>query len=79
MKSNLIYLVSPVSRERILSWFPKWHTPEASLQFEEHFQAEVRTAYQLDGTQQVRRSSSVLHLFTTEEQWTVARRCIEGE
>ncbi|KAM8993517.1 ras-related protein Rab-36 [Ara ararauna] len=66
MKSNLIHLVSPVSRDRVLSWFPKdfckvgitqfiptavlsyfqWYTPEASLQFEEHFHAEVRTACQ---------------------------------
>ncbi|KAM9527185.1 ras-related protein Rab-36 [Guaruba guarouba] len=66
MKSNKIHLVSPVSRDRVLSWFPKdfckvgitqfiptavlsyfqWYTPEASLQFEEHFHAEVRTACQ---------------------------------
>ncbi|XP_009931501.1 ras-related protein Rab-36 [Opisthocomus hoazin] len=46
MKYNLMHLVPPVSRDRIISQFPKWYTPEASLQFKEHFHAQVRTACQ---------------------------------
>ncbi|XP_074966398.1 ras-related protein Rab-36 isoform X2 [Phalacrocorax aristotelis] len=46
MKSNLMYLVPPVSRDRIISQFPKWYTPEACLQFKENFHAQVRTACQ---------------------------------
>ncbi|XP_010117813.1 PREDICTED: ras-related protein Rab-36 isoform X2 [Chlamydotis macqueenii] len=46
MKSNLMHLVPPVSRDRIISQFPKWYTPEACLQFKEHFHAEVKTACQ---------------------------------
>ncbi|NWI73212.1 RAB36 protein, partial [Dryoscopus gambensis] len=44
MKSSLMHLVPPVSRERIISQFPKWYTPEACLQFKEHFHAQVRSA-----------------------------------
>ncbi|XP_009461969.1 PREDICTED: ras-related protein Rab-36 isoform X2 [Nipponia nippon] len=46
MKSNLMHLVPPVSRDRIISQFPKWYTPEACLQFKDHFHAQVRTACQ---------------------------------
>ncbi|XP_066187176.1 ras-related protein Rab-36 isoform X2 [Sylvia atricapilla] len=46
MKSSLMHLVPPVSRERIISQFPKWYTPEACLQFKEHFHAQVRAACQ---------------------------------
>ncbi|XP_064322041.1 ras-related protein Rab-36 isoform X2 [Phalacrocorax carbo] len=46
MKSNLMYLVPPVSRDRIISEFPKWYTPEACLQFKENFHAQVRTVCQ---------------------------------
>nr|XP_009484156.1 PREDICTED: ras-related protein Rab-36 isoform X2 [Pelecanus crispus] len=46
MKSNLMHFVPPVSRDRIISQFPKWYTPEACLQFKEHFHAQVRTACQ---------------------------------
>ncbi|XP_010140917.1 PREDICTED: ras-related protein Rab-36 isoform X2 [Buceros rhinoceros silvestris] len=46
MKSNLMHLVPPVSRDRVISQFPKWYTPEACLQFKEHFHAQVRTACQ---------------------------------
>ncbi|XP_053849605.1 ras-related protein Rab-36 isoform X2 [Vidua macroura] len=46
MKSSLMHLVPPVSRERIISQFPKWYTPEACLQFKEHFHTQVRTACQ---------------------------------
>ncbi|XP_063207496.1 ras-related protein Rab-36 isoform X2 [Chroicocephalus ridibundus] len=46
MKSNIMHFVPPVSRDRIISQFPKWYTSEASLQFKEHFHAQVRTACQ---------------------------------
>ncbi|KAM9371751.1 ras-related protein Rab-36 [Phaethornis superciliosus] len=46
MKANLMDLVPPLSRDRIISKFPKWYTPEACLQFKEHFHAQVRTACQ---------------------------------
>ncbi|XP_009886861.1 PREDICTED: ras-related protein Rab-36 isoform X2 [Charadrius vociferus] len=46
MKSNLMHFVPAVSRDRIISHFPKWYTPEACLQFKEHFHAQVRTACQ---------------------------------
>ncbi|NXX18510.1 RAB36 protein, partial [Podargus strigoides] len=46
MKSNLTHLVPPVTRDRIISQFPKSYTPEACLQFKEHFHAQVRTACQ---------------------------------
>nr|XP_009685712.1 PREDICTED: ras-related protein Rab-36 isoform X2 [Struthio camelus australis] len=46
MKSSLMHLIPPVSRDRIISQFPKWYTPEACLQFKEHFHARVRTACQ---------------------------------
>ncbi|NXN93603.1 RAB36 protein, partial [Rhinopomastus cyanomelas] len=46
MKSNLMHLVPPVSRDRIISQFPKWYTPEACLQFKDHFHAQVRSICQ---------------------------------
>eukprot|EP00076_Gallus_gallus_P007719 XP_004934408.1 ras-related protein Rab-36 [Gallus gallus] len=46
MKSNLKHMVPPVSRDRIISQFPKWYTPEACLQFKDHFHAQLRTACQ---------------------------------
>ncbi|XP_068013212.1 ras-related protein Rab-36 isoform X2 [Melanerpes formicivorus] len=46
MKSSLMHLVPPVSRYRVISQFPKWYTPEACLQFKEHFHAQVRAACQ---------------------------------
>ncbi|XP_010215711.1 PREDICTED: ras-related protein Rab-36 isoform X2 [Tinamus guttatus] len=46
MKSSLMHFVPPVSRDRVISQFPKWYTPEACLQFKEHFHAQVRTACQ---------------------------------
>ncbi|NXQ85071.1 RAB36 protein, partial [Nyctibius grandis] len=46
MKANLMHLVPPVTRDRIISRFPKWYTPEACLEFKEHFHAQVRTACQ---------------------------------
>ncbi|XP_010003106.1 PREDICTED: ras-related protein Rab-36 [Chaetura pelagica] len=46
MNANLMHVVPPVSRNRIISQFPKWYTPEACLQFKEHFHARVRTACQ---------------------------------
>ncbi|XP_032303817.1 ras-related protein Rab-36 isoform X3 [Coturnix japonica] len=46
MKSNPKHMVPPVSRDRIISRFPKWYTPEACLQFKDHFHAQLRTACQ---------------------------------
>ncbi|NWH57275.1 RAB36 protein, partial [Geococcyx californianus] len=46
MNSNLMHLVPPVSRDRRISQFPKWYTPEACLQLKEHFHAQVSTACQ---------------------------------
>ncbi len=39
-------MVPPVSKDRIISQFPKWYTPEACLQFKDHFHAQLRTACQ---------------------------------
>ncbi|XP_051661328.1 ras-related protein Rab-36 isoform X3 [Manacus candei] len=46
MKSSLMHFVPPVSRDRIISQFPKWYTPEACLQLKEHFHTQVSTAWQ---------------------------------
>ncbi|XP_017669585.1 PREDICTED: ras-related protein Rab-36 isoform X2 [Lepidothrix coronata] len=46
MKSSLMHFVPPVSRDRIISQFPKWYTPEACLQLKEHFHTQVSTACQ---------------------------------
>ncbi|XP_054852950.1 ras-related protein Rab-36 isoform X2 [Eublepharis macularius] len=46
MKTTLLHVVPPVSRDRIISHFPKWYTPEACLQFKDHFHAQVRSACQ---------------------------------
>ncbi|CAM2103228.1 ras-related protein Rab-36 isoform X1 [Caretta caretta] len=50
MKSSLMHLIPPVSRDRIISHFPKWYTPEACLQFKDHFHALVRSACQQHNT-----------------------------
>ncbi|XP_030438736.1 ras-related protein Rab-36 isoform X2 [Gopherus evgoodei] len=50
MKSSLMHLIPPVSRDRIISHFPKWYTPEACLQFKDHFHALVRSACQQRNT-----------------------------
>ncbi|XP_043924794.1 ras-related protein Rab-36 [Protopterus annectens] len=46
MNNGALQLTPPVSRDRVISHFPKWYTPEACHQFKDHFQAEVRNACQ---------------------------------
>ncbi|XP_027701489.1 ras-related protein Rab-36 isoform X2 [Vombatus ursinus] len=46
MESNLMVLAPPVGRDRIISDFPKWYTPEACLQLKDHFHRQVRAACQ---------------------------------
>ncbi|XP_038619047.1 ras-related protein Rab-36 isoform X3 [Tachyglossus aculeatus] len=50
MKSNLMPLGPPVSRDRVISNFPKWYTPEACLQLREHFHEQVKNACQRRNT-----------------------------
>ncbi|XP_077164966.1 ras-related protein Rab-36 [Paroedura picta] len=50
MKTTLLHIVPPVSRDRIISHFPKWYTPEACLQFKDHFHTQVRSACQRRNT-----------------------------
>lgn len=44
MKTTLLRISPPVSRNRIISHLPKWYTPEACLQLKDHFHAQVRSA-----------------------------------
>ncbi|XP_043851383.1 ras-related protein Rab-36 isoform X1 [Dromiciops gliroides] len=44
MKPDLVLLGPPVSRDRVVSDFPKWYTPEACLQLKEDFHRQVRAA-----------------------------------
>uniref|UniRef100_H3BED2 Ras-related protein Rab-36 n=1 Tax=Latimeria chalumnae TaxID=7897 RepID=H3BED2_LATCH len=46
MMNGMLHLASPVNRDRIIFKFPKWYTPEACLQFKDHFHTQVRTACQ---------------------------------
>ncbi|XP_073745850.1 ras-related protein Rab-36 isoform X2 [Callorhinus ursinus] len=46
MRSSLMPLGPPVSRDRIITSFPKWYTPEACLQLKEHFHGQVSTTCQ---------------------------------
>ncbi|XP_036597733.1 ras-related protein Rab-36 isoform X2 [Trichosurus vulpecula] len=46
MESHLMPLGPPVSRDRVISDFPKWYTPEACLQLKDHFNRQVRAACQ---------------------------------
>ncbi|XP_048199480.1 ras-related protein Rab-36 [Perognathus longimembris pacificus] len=46
MKSSLMPLGPPVSRDRVITNFPKWYTPDACLQLKEHFHGQVSTACQ---------------------------------
>ncbi|XP_053136442.1 ras-related protein Rab-36 [Hemicordylus capensis] len=50
MKATLLHVTPPVSRDRIISHFPKWYTPEACLQFKDHFHTLVRSASQQRNT-----------------------------
>ncbi|XP_072839182.2 ras-related protein Rab-36 isoform X1 [Pogona vitticeps] len=42
----LLHAGPPVSRDRIISRFPKWYTPEAALQLKDHFLYHVKDACQ---------------------------------
>ncbi|XP_078008032.1 ras-related protein Rab-36 isoform X3 [Phascolarctos cinereus] len=46
MESHLMLLGPPVSRDRVISDFPKWYTPEACLQLKDHFHGQVQAACQ---------------------------------
>ncbi|XP_010861814.1 PREDICTED: ras-related protein Rab-36 [Bison bison bison] len=50
MRSSLTPLGSSVSRDRVISSFPKWYTPAACLQLREHFHGQVSTACQRGNT-----------------------------
>uniref|UniRef100_A0A8C6W8E9 Ras-related protein Rab-36 n=2 Tax=Nannospalax galili TaxID=1026970 RepID=A0A8C6W8E9_NANGA len=50
MRSSLTPLGPPVSRDRIITSFPKWYTPDACLQLKEHFHGQVSTACQRRNT-----------------------------
>ncbi|XP_036849421.2 ras-related protein Rab-36 isoform X4 [Manis javanica] len=50
MRSSLMPLGPPVSRDRIITSFPKWYTPNACLQLREHFHGQVSTVCQSRNT-----------------------------
>ncbi|XP_042090104.1 ras-related protein Rab-36 isoform X1 [Ovis aries] len=50
MRSSLTPLGPSVSRDRIISSFPKWYTPAACLQLREHFHGQVSAACQRGNT-----------------------------
>ncbi|XP_057347551.1 ras-related protein Rab-36 isoform X6 [Manis pentadactyla] len=50
MRSSLMPLGPPVSRDRIITSFPKWYTPNACLQLREHFHSQVSTVCQSRNT-----------------------------
>ncbi|XP_063000095.1 ras-related protein Rab-36 [Elgaria multicarinata webbii] len=50
MAATLLRVTPPVSRDRMISQFPKWYTPEACLQFKDHFHTQVRNACQRRNT-----------------------------
>ncbi|KAM5226589.1 ras-related protein Rab-36 isoform 3-T3 [Hipposideros larvatus] len=50
MKSSLMPLGPPVSRDRIIASFPKWYTPAACLQLKEHFHGQVNATCQRRNT-----------------------------
>ncbi|XP_077730605.1 ras-related protein Rab-36 isoform X5 [Canis aureus] len=50
MRSSLTSLGPPVSRDRIITSFPKWYTPDACLQLKEHFHGQVSTTCQRRNT-----------------------------
>ncbi|XP_077776709.1 ras-related protein Rab-36 isoform X3 [Podarcis muralis] len=50
MKANFLHVTPPVSRDRTISHFPKWYTPEACLQLKDHFHAQVRSACRRQNT-----------------------------
>ncbi|ELK15623.1 Ras-related protein Rab-36 [Pteropus alecto] len=50
MRSSLTPLGPTVSRDRIITCFPKWYTPNACLQLKEHFHGQVNAACQRRNT-----------------------------
>ncbi|KAF0885881.1 RAB36 protein, partial [Crocuta crocuta] len=50
MRSSLMPLGPPVSRDRIITSFPKWYTPNACLQLKEHFHGQVSSTCQSRNT-----------------------------
>ncbi|XP_032451308.1 ras-related protein Rab-36 isoform X4 [Lynx canadensis] len=50
MRSSLTPLGPPVSRDRIITSFPKWYTPDACLQLKEHFHGQVSSTCQSRNT-----------------------------
>uniref|UniRef100_A0A8D0TZK2 Ras-related protein Rab-36 n=1 Tax=Sus scrofa TaxID=9823 RepID=A0A8D0TZK2_PIG len=50
MRSSLPPLGPPVSRDRVITSFPKWYTPAACLQLREHFHGQVSAACQRGNT-----------------------------
>ncbi|XP_030769946.1 ras-related protein Rab-36 isoform X4 [Rhinopithecus roxellana] len=50
MRSCPTPLGPPVSRDRVITTFPKWYTPEACLQLREHFHGQVSAACQRRNT-----------------------------
>ncbi|XP_053061460.1 ras-related protein Rab-36 isoform X1 [Acinonyx jubatus] len=50
MRSSLTPLGPPVSRDRIITSFPKWYTPGACLQLKEHFHGQVSSTCQSRNT-----------------------------
>ncbi|XP_045880883.1 ras-related protein Rab-36 isoform X1 [Meles meles] len=50
MRSSLTPLGPPVSRDRVITSFPKWYTPDACLQLKEHFHGQVSATCQRRNT-----------------------------
>ncbi|XP_034497911.1 ras-related protein Rab-36 isoform X3 [Ailuropoda melanoleuca] len=50
MRSSLTPLGPPVSRDRVITSFPKWYTPDACLQLKERFHGQVSTTCQRKNT-----------------------------
>ncbi|XP_065760732.1 ras-related protein Rab-36 isoform X3 [Muntiacus reevesi] len=50
MRSSLTALGPSVSRDRVITSFPKWYTPAACLQLREHFHGQVSAACQRGNT-----------------------------
>ncbi|XP_069038002.1 ras-related protein Rab-36 isoform X2 [Lepisosteus oculatus] len=46
MESGKLCVSAPVSRDRVVTRFPKWYTPEACLQLKDHWHVQVRNACQ---------------------------------
>ncbi|KAG7476632.1 hypothetical protein MATL_G00084940 [Megalops atlanticus] len=46
MANGKMHFSAPVSKDRIISKFPKWYTPQACLQMKDHWHTRVKTACQ---------------------------------